>query len=334
MRWFAAFYALVIALLCSASAEAHAVGLSRGTYRVADGEVQAELVLARSEIAALASGLDVGALVIDGVRVSADGACAGEVVDVRDTDQDGVAVDVKYTCPRGARVHVDLTLLDVLTHGHRHIARVEAADVQELVLFRGASSFDAVAGGASLRGQGTTLLAFVRMGIEHILTGYDHLVFLFALVLVGGRLRSILLVVSAFTVAHSITLAMAVLGAWTPPPSFVEPAIALSIAYVGVENFVLRRPERRWRVTFAFGLVHGFGFAGALTEIAIPRADIAGALVGFNAGVELGQLGVLAIALPCLAWMRRAGALSDRTVRALSASVAAAGVVWFVARVV
>src|SRR5262249_14425463 len=116
------------------------------------------------------------------------------------------------------------------------------------------------------------------MGIEHILTGYDHLLFLFGLVLVGGRLRSLALAISAFTVALSLTLALAALGIWAPSPRFVEPAIALSIAYVGVENYFVRDASKRWRITMPFGLIHGFGFAGALREVGLSRAEVPGAL--------------------------------------------------------
>jgi hydrogenase/urease accessory protein HupE len=177
-------------------------------------------------------------------------------------------------------------------------------------------------------------LGFLRMGVEHILTGYDHLVFLFGLVLVGGRLRSLVAVVTAFTVAHSMTLAIAVLGAWAPPSRVVEPLIALSIAYVGIENFFVKSAENRWRITFPFGLVHGFGFAGALREIALPRTEIPGALVCFNLGVEAGQLAVMAVALPVVLYLRKSSWFSLRGISALSGAVALAGVFWFLERVV
>ena len=133
----------------------------------------------------------------------------------------------------------------------------------------------------------------LKLGVEHILTGADHLVFLLGLILVGGSLRSLVGVVTAFTLAHSITLALAALSIFAPSPRLVEPAIALSIAYVGVENLFVNDASKRWRITFPFGLIHGFGFAGALREIALPRAQLPIALVSFNLGVELGQLGVL-----------------------------------------
>jgi len=176
--------------------------------------------------------------------------------------------------------------------------------------------------------------SLLKLGVEHILTGADHLVFLFGLILVGGRARSLIGVVTAFTLAHSITLALAALGIFTPSPRLVEPAIALSIAYVGIENLFVEDASRRWRITFPFGLIHGFGFAGALREIALPRAQVPVALVSFNLGVEVGQLAVLAVALPITMAARRAPWFGDRGVKALSIAIALGGGVLFVVRLV
>jgi hypothetical protein len=143
-----------------------------------------------------------------------------------------------------------------------------------------------------------------------------------------------LLVVTAFTLAHSITLGLAVLGVWAPSPRIVEPLIALSVAYVGVENQFVKDAEKRWRITFPFGLIHGFGFAGALGEIQLPKADIPKALLGFNLGVEVGQLGILAVVLPMIMHARKREWFEKRGVRHASWAIAALGLVWFVLRVV
>ena len=176
--------------------------------------------------------------------------------------------------------------------------------------------------------------SMLKLGIEHILTGADHLVFLLGLILVGGSLRSLIGVVTAFTLAHSITLALAAFSIFAPSPRLVEPAIALSIAYVGVENLFVTDASKRWRITFPFGLIHGFGFAGALREIALPRGQVPIALVSFNLGVELGQLAVLSIALPLVLAARNASWFGDRGVRTLSIAIAIGGGVLFVARLV
>jgi hypothetical protein len=173
----------------------------------------------------------------------------------------------------------------------------------------------------------------LRMGIEHIWTGYDHLLFLLGLVLIGGPARSLIGAITAFTAAHSLTLAAASLGVWAPSDRVIEPCIALSIAYVGVENWFVRDGKGRWRVTFPFGLVHGFGFAGALREVALSRAEVPTALMAFNLGVELGQLAELAALLPLVMLARRWNGWQRGGMRACTAAIALAGVVWFVVRV-
>jgi hypothetical protein len=143
----------------------------------------------------------------------------------------------------------------------------------------------------------------------------------------------LLAVITAFTVAHSITLALAVLGVFAPPPAVIEPLIAASIAYVGVENFFVKNAEGRWRITAPFGLVHGFGFAGALAEVGVPKTDVPLTLFLFNLGVECGQLMVLAVVLPILWVARKRGWLGPRVVKGLSVVVIALGVFWLVQRV-
>ena len=335
---FAVATALSIAVSAIAwPAHAHAVGLSRGDYERAGQRVTATLTFARRDV----DGLDAATL-LRGVLVSSNGKpCGGTVDRMGPVPPDGVAWTAHFACdePRGP-LGVRVALFDDLPQGHRHAAHLQAGDAMaDDVLYRrhDAVSLRVVEGPAQTiaprqSGALARMLGMLRMGVEHILTGYDHLLFLFGLVLVGGRLRAVFAVVTAFTVAHSLTLAVAALGVWTPPARVVEPAIALSIAYVGVENFFLRSADGRWRVTLPFGLLHGFGFASALRDIALPRAEVPAALLSFNAGVELGQLTVLAILLPLLAWLRRSNAFASSGVRALSAAIAATGAVWFVAR--
>jgi hydrogenase/urease accessory protein HupE len=336
------------------AALAHEVGLSRGTYAIEGDRVTAEIVMSRREVSSVVDGLDAdhdgdltaaelsaarGAIqkaVVDRIAVQSDGAaCAGALTEASLAEQDGLVLRAAFTCPAPiARAKLDFPLMDDLSHGHRHIARSSGgAQVVETVVSRGQRSFEVSAqGGAAPPPPKKDRLALLGMGVEHILTGYDHLVFLLGLVLVGGRWRSLLWVVTAFTIAHSITLGLAALGVWTPRPTIIEPAIALSIAYVGVENFFVKNAEKRWRITFPFGLVHGFGFAGALREVALPKAEVPEALFLFNAGVELGQLGVLAIVLPGLALLRKKPWFEKYGVRAVSAAIVAAGLIWFVAR--
>jgi hypothetical protein len=150
-------------------------------------------------------------------------------------------------------------------------------------------------------------LNFVRLGFDHILSGIDHLLFLLCLVIPFRRIRPLVAIVTAFTVAHSITLIASAAGfapdaLWFPP--LIEVLIAASIVYMALENIVGARLERRWLVAFGFGLVHGFGFSFALREsLQFAGSHLATSLVSFNAGVELGQLFVLALAVPALGWL-------------------------------
>jgi hydrogenase/urease accessory protein HupE len=181
------------------------------------------------------------------------------------------------------------------------------------------------------------ILDFFVIGVEHILTGWDHLVFLVGLVLVAGfgerRARGIFLAVTAFTLAHSVTLALAVLGIVVPSGELIEPLIALSVAYVGVENFLVKDPQKRWRVTLPFGLIHGFGFAGALGTIGLPAGQVPAALALFNLGVEAGQLAILAVLLPVVFALARRPAYARWGVRVASGAVVLAGLFWFAERV-
>ncbi|MCR8635857.1 HupE/UreJ family protein [Paenibacillus radicis (ex Xue et al. 2023)] len=154
-------------------------------------------------------------------------------------------------------------------------------------------------------GQTAVLWKYFLLGIEHILLGFDHLLFLFSLILVAAGYRDIVKIVTAFTVAHSITLLLASLGYVSLNPVWIEAAIALSICYVALENIVSGKYAMRWVLTFIFGLVHGLGFAGALEEIGLPKAYFVSSLLIFNLGVEIGQLAVVFAVLPLLLWVRR-----------------------------
>ena len=361
--------AMALATFVSVRAEAHAIGLSTGEYAAKGESVTVKLAFARGEVASVLPNLDenrdghVTAFEVDSakkdlesrvlgrMRVTRGGAaCTPILLGAALTDQDGIVIDGRFDCSKSEKAFdVDLALLDDLSHGHRHVARVSGATTRDEVLYKGHSAFAiapdsrgsgagapadaATATAASPATAGSSAWAFFKMGIEHILTGYDHLVFLFGLVLLRARLKELLAVVTAFTVAHSITLAIAVLGIFTPSPRFVEPAIALSIAYVGIENFFVKDASRRWRITFPFGLIHGFGFAGALQEINLPRPQIPVALVTFNLGVEAGQLFAMSIILPMVILIRQKDWFEPRGVRVLSGAVALAGGIWFVMRI-
>jgi hydrogenase/urease accessory protein HupE len=327
------FILVLAAWLTPRSAAAHAIGLSTGEYRRTAEGLAVELVLSKDELSSIAE-----RDVIRDVRIAAGTSeCEGDFVDATPTDRDGVRLRARFRCgDAGSRLLVRLDLLKNLSYGHRHAAHViSGASISDELCFKERREFEvpayAPAAGAGVAS--STALGFVRMGFEHILSGYDHLLFLFALVVVRPRLRSLLWVLTAFTAAHSLTLALGVLGVVSPSPRIVEPAIALSIAYVGVENLVRCDFDKRWRITFPFGLVHGFGFAGALADANLPRADVPLALVMFNVGVELGQLALLALLWPIVGRLGRWETFRHRLVPAFSCCVVIAGAAWFVERV-
>ena len=176
----------------------------------------------------------------------------------------------------------------------------------------------------------TTLSRFLKLGIEHIFTGYDHICFLLALIVVS-RFREMVKIITSFTVAHCITLILAALGIVRLPSRLVECSIALTIVYVAVENLRQRGTGHRWMLSFGFGLVHGFGFASVLSELGLPTVGRIRCLLAFNVGVELGQLVILALALPVI-WMLAKRHWQRGSTIAVSSVVGAFGVAWFIER--
>jgi hydrogenase/urease accessory protein HupE len=224
-----------------------------------------------------------------------------------------VVIVIHYACAAPVRT---LTLRDnlaaVFGRDHHTLASIEWRGGSEQVLLDPNRSEarividDQPAGASAAHPTDEGALGFFRMGIEHILTGFDHILFLLALILGGGRIASLLGIVTAFTIAHSLTLGLAVLGVVRPPTWLIEPLIAASIAYVACENIVMERtPPRRWLVSLLFGLVHGFGFAGALVELEVPGESLLSSLLFFNLGVEAGQAMIIALLFPALLVLSR-----------------------------
>lgn len=226
------------------------------------------------------------------------------------------------------------TIADVLV-------RLQSSDGQTTTtLVRGGQPWLQVAAPAG--GSLAVSAAFVAHGIEHILLGYDHLLFVLALMLIVRNTRALILTVTAFTLAHSITLALATLGVVHVPGPPVEAAIAFSIVLVAAEILRTRAGQpsltasRPWLIAFCFGLLHGFGFAGALADIGLPPDDVPLALLAFNVGVELGQLAFIGAVLAVVALFRRAklgGALAARITGLLPYAIGSLAAFWFVERV-
>ena len=184
----------------------------------------------------------------------------------------------------------------------------------------------------------STFWEFLKLGVEHILTGYDHLLFLCGLLIACRRFSTMAAIITCFTVAHSLTLALAALDLVSVSGRLVEPLIAASIGYVGIENMLRKEePKGRWALTFAFGLIHGFGFAVVLRQMGLgmsaSKASLVVPLFSFNLGVELGQIGVTAVVLPLLLYLGNRPGFARHGRLAISAVVALAGVFLFAQRV-
>ena len=209
----------------------------------------------------------------------------------------------------------------------------DGAALTQAILDSRRISFEYFAG--TRQGAWAVVKRFIPSGVHHILIGPDHLLFLVGLLLLGGTIRQLTLVVTAFTVAHSITLSLAALNIITPPARIIEPAIALSIVYVGADNLLVRggRDVRAW-IAFAFGFIHGFGFANVLREMDLPSRALGWSLFSFNFGVEIGQLIVVLVVASALALLRARSAAAGRQLAfAGSLAVIAAGTFWFIQRV-
>jgi hydrogenase/urease accessory protein HupE len=239
---------------------------------------------------------------------------------------------VDFTCPNTVR---KLTIRDDMSDligpaQHTLAAIVWTGGSQQFAFGSDARETSIEIAGEARASQGAG--SFFPLGIEHILTGYDHLLFLLALMLRGGGMGSLLKIITAFTVAHSITLALAALDVIVLPGALVESVIALSIAYVALENLLPRyAASRRWAVSFLFGLAHGFGFSSVLREIGLPKENLLLSLLNFNLGVEVGQLTIVLLAVPVL--MRfRDRPWESRIIMSISGVIFAIGLVLFIER--
>ncbi len=254
-------------------------------------------------------------------------------------DGDGVIFRNSFSCGNVAGdIVYRSTVLTATDPSARQVVLIgEGANAPQALLDAGNTTVTLSAPAPSLI---STMQRYLVTGIEHIFLGYDHIAFLVAVVLWARRLIPVIKIVTAFTIAHSITLSLAALNVVVIPSSVVEPAIAASIVFVAVENFFSRDIDRRWRVAFVFGLIHGFGFAGALREVGLPPNAVATALAAFNVGVEIGQVAIVSIVVPMLIALDRL-MTPDRAkplraaslVYALSVLIGLLGSYWLLTRV-
>ncbi len=266
-----------------------------------------------------------------------DAACEAGVAGLA-ASGDHVRAALGWRCPAaGGGLRYRATLFLEIDPRARHLITVEGDTKRFGLLAAGNETLEILAAPES---PWSVAGRYLVAGIEHIAIGFDHIAFLVATVVWGRRFWPLAKVITAFTVAHSITLSLAALDVFSPPSSIVEPLIAASIVYVAVENWFVRDLRRRWMVTFVFGLVHGFGFAGVLQDYGLPEDALVPALAAFNAGVEVGQLAIVAVVLALLLGIDRLQRargvvrLPDARVSlGISAVVGAMGAWWFVERV-
>jgi len=232
------------------------------------------------------------------MNVEEKGATKGVVLQLRLIADEAIEqLDLHYNLAfEDALVHMSALTVRSGDFFYQDILDVNTQDVQVTLP---QSEIDSVTSGL-----GSVLWKYFVLGIEHILIGYDHLLFLLSLVLIAARFKDAIKIVTAFTIAHSITLFLVATGRIHVIPSWVEALIALSICYVAVENLFVQKAKWRWILTALFGLIHGMGFAGALAETGLPKSNLLGSLLTFNLGVEAGQLMILCLLLPLLIWLR------------------------------
>jgi hydrogenase/urease accessory protein HupE len=338
-------------------AQAHDPGLSAAQIRLSENELSGRLTFARSDIEKLVQTDANG----DGKLSSEEfakaqpklQALAGRAFEIRFDEQTVAARDVKVSVDESDAVHFDFVLplatnykvlnlrsniIASLSQGHRQyftLLNEEGQKLNEQMLDARNSAVEIDLQTLTTKGRPQSFGQFLLLGIEHILTGYDHLAFLFALLLLGGKFSDAAKIITSFTLAHSITLALATFNLVGLSPSIVEPLIAVSIIYVGLENIFRREMKRRWLLTFGFGLIHGLGFATVLRELGIGAS--AGQtilpLLSFNLGVEMGQIAIAALILPLIWKLRERNTFALRYVPACSVLLVLLGGYWFVQRV-
>ncbi len=365
MSRLASFLALLGVLAFAVPARAHDPFEITAVGQVRPGELSLHVTMAQSTALLLARGdsseAAVRALARSLFRVTSHGASLDlKSEQHRTTEERDIELELVFPRPREGALRFEALLLDTLSDTHGVALSVTALEPPSVLgvalLTRSEPSLEVKvptadrqdARGAS-EDASTTVVdrdappptpSFSRifaLGVEHILTGYDHLLFLGGLLIACRSLRTMLGVVTSFTVAHSVTLALAGLGLVRLSSGVVEPLIAASIVFVGVENLWVREePRFRWVLTFIFGLVHGFGFASVLGELGLGQAgtSLVVPLLGFNLGVEAGQLAVALVVLPLLLWLRRRGWFERRALYAMSLAVALLGAHWFLERTV
>lgn len=320
---------------------AHDPGLSSATITLGPEAVEARVTLNQRDLEA--TGLSNNEAAKDLLRLQADSTVLLLTSQTEEVDSAQNAAFYLRFAPVGsaAHLHIQSGIIDRLPFGHRQLISVQTIAGQNLgehLLSAKENALDVDLANAmpAMSSSGGRFAEFFLLGVRHILTGYDHILFLAGILIVCAGFGATLRIITCFTIAHSITLALATFDVVAVPSRIVEPIIAASIVYVGIEN-LWTRGILRWReaLTFAFGLVHGLGFASVLREMGIgtSSASVAVPLFSFNFGVEAGQLLVAACVLPLIWKLKSVEQFSRIAVPAVSAVIACAGSYWFFERI-
>jgi hydrogenase/urease accessory protein HupE len=333
---------LIIFLVClAARVHAHDPGLSGVEIRVESGQLSAHLMLTKEDTHRMTLAGDAPsfeALLPGALEISVDDKVVIPTSQKIETDdRDFVHISQSFGTVTGHRLRVRSALFPHLPRSHRQYLAVlqDGQKIGEQMLDAEQSALAVTLSGiATPPAKPPTFGEFLKLGLEHIFTGYDHLVFLFGLLIVGGSLRAAVKIITSFTVAHSITLALATLGLVSLSGKIVEPLIAASIMYVGIENLFRRDLNRRWMLTFGFGLAHGLGFAAALRDLGVGAngTGVAVPLLSFNLGVELGQLYIAGFGLPIIWKLTQLPRFERLYAPACSVMVLVAGGRWLLER--
>ena len=346
-------------LVWTGAVQAHDPGLSTATLKLEDGRLIALLTFSPQDIQLLLPTDPTGTEPVPQANLNLDAVeprlqeLARSALQVEQQDQPLLATQVRvglddeenfsiqliFPFQQASRLRVQSPFLDDLPRGHCQYLRL--ADMNgnllgEALLDASNNVFEKPLGRLAGSESGhQPFTQFLFLGLEHIVTGYDHLLFLLGLLIVGGSFLSAAKIITSFTLAHSISLALATFQVVQLPTWLVEPLIAVSIIYVGIENILSRDVERRWLLTFGFGLVHGLGFASLLGELGAGAnsSAIAVPLLSFNVGIEIGQIAMAAVALPVIWWLGQRPSYGSRYVTLCSVAVALAGTYWLAERV-
>lgn len=299
---------------------------ARWTHKVHQGDF--DLKFSRADFATLQSyipqrlGLSLGGV-----------ACHfQELTYAQDTAIEAVVLTLRYDCPKQGpelSVHYDLFYGDL---NHRHLMKwIHQGKTLSITFAPGQTDFQS--SGGSLR---QSILSFLKLGLEHILIGYDHILFVLTLIFGAKRFKDLFWLVTSFTLAHSITLALATLEIVTLPPTVVEPIIAASIVFLAIQDIFAKgkvTPRSMIFLTFAFGLIHGLGFSYVLQEANLKAGNLAIPLVFFNLGVELGQTLIISLVYPLTLGLNRMMKGSYLLLkRGILALIAGVGLYWMVER--